>query len=51
MAKKFNKDQWVGLILLIAALLIWAPLGPLSFLSVLGPIAVIAIGIYMLFFK
>ena len=51
MAKKFSKDQWIGLILLIAAVLMWAPLGPLNGLSVLGPIAVVVLGIYQLFFR
>ncbi|MBR9701378.1 hypothetical protein GOV13_00480 [Candidatus Pacearchaeota archaeon] len=46
---KFSKDQWIGLILIIAAILIWVPLGPLRFLGQLGPIAVVLIGIYQLF--
>ncbi|MBU2053288.1 MAG: hypothetical protein KJ721_03525 [Nanoarchaeota archaeon] len=46
---KFSKDQWIGLILIIAAILIWVPLGPLEFLRQVGPIAVVIVGIYQLF--
>jgi len=46
---KFSKEQWIGLILIIAAILIWVPLGPLGFLKQIGPIAVVVVGIYQLF--
>lgn len=47
--KKFGKDQWIGIILIIAAILSFVRLPSfLSGLSELGPIAVIIIGIYLL---
>ncbi|MEM4181715.1 MAG: hypothetical protein QXX68_00985 [Candidatus Pacearchaeota archaeon] len=47
--KKFNKNQWLGIILLISVLIIYLPLP--SFLSItkqLAPIAVLIIGIILL---
>ena len=50
MAKKFTKEQWIGIFLIIAALLIWVPLpSVLSSLRQLGPAIVVIIGLWKLF--
>lgn len=47
--KKFGRDQWLGIVLLIAAILSFIRLPSfLSGLSELGPIVVLIIGIYLL---
>jgi hypothetical protein len=49
MAKKFTSDQWMGLLLILAALLIWVPL-PIPSKSTIGAMIVVIIGIIKLFF-
>lgn len=49
---KFSLDQWIGIVLILAAVLIWAPIpviGPLA--TSLGALAVVAIGVYEIFFR
>ncbi len=47
---KFSKDQWIGIALLIAALLIWTPLSiPFINQTAIGALIVVAIGIWQLF--
>jgi hypothetical protein len=46
---KFSTNQWIGIILLIAAILMYAPLGPLGLLSWVGPLIVVLAGLYLLF--
>lgn len=48
MANKFSKDQLQGIILLIAALLIFAPI-PLIPGQTIGGLAVIGVGLWNLF--
>jgi len=45
---QFSKNQWIGILLIIAAILSWVPLGPFSSLSQIGPIIVVVIGLYHL---
>lgn len=47
MAKKFTKDQWLGILLIIAALFIWVPIGIPS-KEVIGALIVVIIGVYKL---
>jgi hypothetical protein len=47
--KKFSKDQWIGIVLLIAAILIWAPISFIPSKTAIGAIAVVLIGLYQLF--
>jgi len=46
---KFSKDQWLGILLILAALLIWVPL-PIPAKETIAAVIVIAIGIYKIFF-
>ncbi len=48
--KKFSNDQWIGLLLILAALLIWAPLSFIPARTTIAAAIVIAIGIWKLFF-
>jgi hypothetical protein len=49
---KFSLDQWIGIILIIAAVLIWAPIPIIGSLATsLGALAVVVIGIYEIFFR
>jgi hypothetical protein len=50
MAKKFNKDQWMGIALILAALLIWTPVSIIPFSSTIAALIVVVIGIWKLFF-
>jgi len=47
---KFSKDQWTGIALILAALLIWAPLNFIPARTTIAAAIVIAIGIWKLFF-
>lgn len=48
--KKFSLNQWFGIALILAAVIIWAPLPSfLSFLRALMPLVVVIIGLYELF--
>ncbi len=47
---KFSKEQWIGWLLILAALLIWAPLSFIPARTTIAAFIVIAIGIYKLFF-
>ncbi|MEM4271581.1 MAG: hypothetical protein QXD13_00610 [Candidatus Pacearchaeota archaeon] len=49
---KFSKDQLIGIILLIVAILIWVPI-PLvsSFAPKLAALAIVILGLYELFFR
>ena len=47
MAKKFTQDQWLGILLIIAALLIWVPMG-IPGLETIGALIVVVIGVYKL---
>lgn len=49
--KSFSKDQWIGIILILAALLIWAPLDFIQGRTSIGALIVIVIGLYELIFK
>jgi hypothetical protein len=51
MAKKFTKDQWLGLVLILAALLIWVPLPWIPAKEGIGALIVIIIGLYKLIFS
>jgi len=48
---KLSKNQIMGVILLVAAILIWAPLPFLSGTSSIGTLAVVIVGLYQLFVK
>jgi hypothetical protein len=48
---KLSKNQWLGIILILAAILIWAPIPFVPFKESLGAIAVILVGAYELFFR
>jgi hypothetical protein len=50
MAKKFSRDQWLGILLIIAALLIWTPASIIPFSSTIAALIVIILGIWKLFF-
>jgi hypothetical protein len=47
--KKFSKENWLGILLILAALLIWAPV-PIPAKETIAAIIVVAIGIYKIFF-
>lgn len=47
---KFKKDQWLGILLIIAALLIWTPARIIPASSTIAALIVIIIGLYKLFF-
>ena len=47
MARKFTQDQWLGILLIIAALLIWVPIG-IPAKETIGALIVVIIGIYKL---
>jgi len=51
MRGKFTQDQWLGLILIIAALLIWVPLSWIPAKQSIGATIVIIIGLYKLIFS
>jgi len=46
---RFSKEQWLGILLILAALLIWVPI-PVPYRDSIAAIIVIAIGIYKIFF-
>jgi hypothetical protein len=46
---KFAKEQWLGILLILAALLIWVPI-PIPAKETIAAIIVVAIGIYKIFF-
>ena len=45
--KKFSRDQWLGLLLIIAALLIWVPM-PFPAKAEIGALIVVVIGVFKL---
>jgi len=47
---KFSKDQWTGIALILAALLIWTPVSFIPASSTIAAVIVIVIGIWKLFF-
>lgn len=47
---KFSKEQWLGILLILAALLIWAPLSFIPYKDTIAALIVIVIGIYKIFF-
>lgn len=47
--KSFTTNQWLGIVLILAALLIWAPLEIIPQRQTIGAIVVVGIGIYQLF--
>ena len=50
MVRKFSMNQWIGIALLIAALLIWAPFKiPFVDQTAIGSLIVVVIGIWQLF--
>lgn len=50
MTRKFSMNQWIGIALLIAALLIWAPLNiPFIQQDSIAALIVVVIGIWQLF--
>jgi len=51
MAKKFRVDQWLGIVLILAALLIWAPLTFIPGRTTIAAAIVIGIGFYKLIFS
>ncbi len=48
---KFSKENWLGIFLIFAALLIWAPLNFIPAKNTIAAIIVIGIGLYKLFFR
>jgi len=48
--KKFSKDKWVGILLILAALLIWTPVSIIPYSSTIAALIVIIIGIWKLVF-
>lgn len=51
MVKKFSAEQWVGILLILAALLIWTPVRIIPYSSTIAALVVIIIGIWKIFFK
>ena len=51
MAKKFSSEQWIGILLIFAALLIWAPLNFIPQKTTIATLIVVIIGFYKLFFN
>lgn len=47
----FSKEQWIGIALIIAALLIWTPASIIPMSSTIAALIVIIIGVWKLFFK
>ena len=47
---KFSKEQWVGILLILAALLIWTPASIIPYSSTIAALVVIIIGIWKIFF-
>lgn len=47
--KSFTTNQWLGIVLILAALLIWAPLTIIPMKETIGALVVVGIGIYHLF--
>jgi len=46
---KFSTNQWIGIALLIAALLIWTPVSFIPASSTIASLIVVIIGIWQLF--
>lgn len=49
MARKFSTNQWIGIALLISALLIWTPVSIIPASSTIAALVVVVIGIWQLF--
>ncbi|MEK6886024.1 MAG: hypothetical protein AABX17_03600 [Nanoarchaeota archaeon] len=47
---KFSKEQWIGISLILAALLIWVPLNFIPMRTTIAAVIVVAIGLYKLIF-
>jgi hypothetical protein len=47
---KFSKEQWVGILLILSALLIWTPASIIPYSSTIAGLIIILIGIYKIFF-
>ena len=47
---KFSNEQWVGILLMLAALLIWTPVRIMPYSNTIAAIIVIVIGIWKIFF-